>query len=156
MNKSLIIFLLIGAGIFTFSDIKCNTEQPLAIKAVTAVDPNIQLIVDSMTDVSKEDADKLYKIFSGIHLYVGQTEKIDSTLKCFTIINAMENDFQYKKETYKAYTDAVEKFLTDKGYKKAKKIVETVSDDTKEIARSVVISDLNIISEAARIKRDGK
>lgn len=118
------------------------------------VDPAVAVISASMDSVEKQDADKLYTIFSGLSLYVSQTEKVDTTLKVVQLCGLVETDFNYSKGKYTVFTDAVEKFLSDKGYKKVKKIVAIVTDDTKEMARSSIVSDLNVIAQAAKSIRD--
>lgn len=153
----IILFLLFGYE-FTKTDFVQNNlhkfENP-GYNVVGAESVN-QTIVDSMKSVSKDDAGKIYTIFSGLSLYIEQTKKIDSTLKMFQLVSEMELDFNYQKGVYKDFTDAVEKFLVDKNYKKAKNIVDIVNDNTKEITRSDVVNDLRTIANAAKVVRDGK
>lgn len=142
MNKLLYIipFVIIGC-----------TEQ--ITPTANQVDPQIQAIVVSMADVSKEDAEKLYMVFGGLGLYIQQTEKVDTTLKVVSLVKSLEADFKYIA-SHKEYTDAVEKFLTDKNYKKVKKIVSVVNDDTKEFSRTQVVADVIVIAQAAKIVKD--
>ncbi len=153
MKKVLLVpFLLVGLT-------GCGLKY---VGPANTVDKPVQttsnVIVDSMSSVSKADADVLYKVFSGMALYVEQTKKVDNTLRMFTLVDAVEKDFGYKKGTpeYVKYTDAVEKMLTDKGYKKAKKIVDNVTDELKEVTRVDVVNDLKYLAEAARIVRESK
>lgn len=122
---------------------------------VENVDPQVTVIATSMKDVSVADADKIYKIFSGLALYIEQTQKIDTTTKVNRLVLEMEKDFGYDKGTYKDFSDAVKKFLTDNegATNNVKKLVDTVIDGTKERSRSEVVKELRVIAQSAFIAK---
>ena len=122
---------------------------PTQVKNVVVVDANVKVIADSMKDVSKEDAIVMRKLFVGIEQYLPVGKKLDTTLKVFTLIKTVQEDYGYSKGKYVVYTDAVEKYLKDKGYAKPKKIVEG-SPQENEIARETVVDDLKVLADAAR------
>lgn len=126
------------------------------VVAVSAADPSTQIIVDSMKDVPKDEAGKLYTVFSGLALYVEQTEKVTTTLRVEQLIGETEKDFGYDKGKYTDFSAAVKKFVEDKGWKTAKVIVKDVDDAAKQVTRASVVSDLRIISDAVRVIRDKK
>jgi len=130
----------------------------LEVTVVKAADPAVQTLVDSMKDVPKEEAEKLYTVFSGLALYVEQTEKVTTTLRVEQLISEIEKDFGYDKGKYSDFSTAVKKFLTDKGWKSAKTIVKEVSTNADEAAKQVtrdsVVADIRVISEAAKTIRD--
>jgi hypothetical protein len=155
-------WLLILASLFTLGrcDINLNRidvapKNDARVVGVASVDSSVQTIVDSMKDVSKEDAETCYKVFSGLALYLEQTKKVQTTLEAFTLVQTLQTDFGYTREKYKPYTDAVEKFLIDKGYKKVKKITDASASET-EVVRSTIVADIRVIAEAAKVVMNGK
>ena len=106
-------------------------------------------IYDSMVadKVSKEDAEILYKNFRGLAEYLPHTKKLDNTVKVFQLVKDFQMDYNYSRGSYKGFTDAVEKFLTDAGYKKAKKIVDADAKEN-EVLKSQVTSDIRVIADS--------
>lgn len=129
----------------------CNQVQTTT--TVENVDPQVTVIVASMKEVSHDDADKMYKVFGGLALYVEQTTKIDTTFKVTKLVLEMEKDFHYDKGIYKDFSIAVEKFLRENEGAKVKKIVDTVTDAEKERSRADVVKDLKVIAQAAYISK---
>jgi hypothetical protein len=131
--------------------IGCNQVQTTT--TIENVDPQVTVIVASMKEVSHDDADKIYKVFGGLALYVEQTTKIDTTFKVNKLVSEMQKDFNYDKGTYKDFSVAVEKFLRENEGSKVKKIVDTVTDFEKERSRADVVKSLKVISQAAYISK---
>jgi len=132
----------------------------LEVVTAVAVDPAVQTLVDSMKDVPKEEAAKLYTAYSGLALYIEQTEKVTTTLRVEQLITETIKDFGFEKGSQPAYSTARKAFLDSRGWKKARKIVKVLSSDAKEaetqVTRDSVVADIRVISEAARMVRDAK
>lgn len=105
-------------------------------------------IYDSMKQdsVSKQDAEIMYKNYVGLVRYLPHSKKIDSTPKLAQIVKDFQVEYGYERGNYKNFTQAVDKHLTDSGYKKPKKIVQTATTDT-EVEISKVVADMKVISD---------
>ena len=148
-HKYLFLLLLCGCS-FPTIDITPSPQTKVVVD-----DSAVKLIADSMKDVSKEDAIVMRKLFVGIEQYLPVGKKLDTTLKVFTLIKTVQEDYGYSKGKYVVYTDAVEKYLKDKGYAKPKKIVDGDPKEN-EVARSVVVADLKVLADAARSHLESK
>lgn len=145
------ILLLLTISLFIGCNL--NSSQPSKVE----VDTNVASIAQSMKDVKKEDCLIMYKQFSGLSEYLKNAGKnVDSTPKVWALISGFQSQYNWKRETYKEYTDSVEKFLLDKEYKKPKKLVSLVSDKNTEIEKSQVIKDMQILADAARLALESK
>jgi hypothetical protein len=132
----------------------------LEVMTASAVDPAVQALVDSMKDVPKEDAAKLYTIYSGLALYIEQTEKVNKTMRVEQLIFEVNNDFGYTTGRFPAFSTAQKSFFTNKGWEDAKNIVSVISNDAeiakKQTLRSAVVSEIKVLADAAKVVRDAK
>jgi hypothetical protein len=132
-------------------------STPVPVVAVQGTS-EAQTIANAMKDVSQEDCILMYKQFSGLVAYLENTQKIDNTIKMERVLDTFKTDYSYTKKKYADYDAAVKAFLEPRGYKQAKKIVDTVEDgqESKQISRSTVINDIKVLAEAAKIASGAK
>ncbi len=132
----------------------------LEVMTATPVDPAVQTLVDSMKDVPKEEAAKLYTVFSGLALYVEQTEKIKTNLRVEQLVGEVNDDFGYSKGKYADFSKTQKAFLVARGWQDTKNIVNEISTDTEiaktQVLRSSVVADIRVIADAAKVVRDAK
>lgn len=131
----------------------CKVKTPenhIAKHNVVANDDEIQDIVKSMSRVSKEDAEIMYKQFGGLAAYMTYTENITTLRELNSIFKRFQEDYGYSRDKYPAYTKAVEQFFLDRNYNDYTDIV-TGKSRKQGISRDTVINDMHILAEAARI-----
>lgn len=128
-----------------------NFQRPAHPMHVASADPDVQVIVDSMHDMSKADCEVMRKLFVGLEQYLPNGKRLDTTPKVFKLIQDVQDDYGYGKGKYVAYTDAVEKYLKGKGYDMPHKIVDGTPAEN-EITRAQLVSDIKVLADAAKIK----
>lgn len=139
--------LCISVLCFSIGCIPTNNNLPSAELSTQA-----KVVSESMSDVSKDDCEIMFKQFTGLAEYLTHSGKnITTTPQVFELIKKFQTDYGWSREKYTKYTDAVEKYLTDKNYKLPKKLVDSVSDDKVEILRSQVILDIKELGTAAKL-----
>ena len=142
----LLSFLVYGCGPISIN----SASKPVnKTEEVVTVDSTIYdaLVADKVT---KEDAEILYKNFIGLANYLPHSKKLNNTVKVFQIIKDFQSEYGYEKGKYVGSTDAVEKYLMDAGYKKAKIIIDidpaTRPEKENEIYKSRVVNDIKVIA----------
>ena len=153
MKKTIVGFFLCCSLIGCTPNIKWDTSTATN-KIVVATEDYNKYVVASMADMSKEDVTLVYKQFSGLSNYmVNAGKKVDNTLKLFSLIDGFQEDYNYVRGKNIAFADALEKYLKEKGYEDAKNIVFKIDlkDETKEIAREKIISDMQNLANAAKV-----
>lgn len=150
-QKHLISFTLCLA-IFTSGCAKVTIERPVELSK------DAKDIAASMKMVDADKCALMYKQFAGLSDYMKNAgQKVDSTPKLFKMIDTFQTDYSYTKEGNKEYTDAVEKFLKDKGYMTPKKIVDVVKPEaTNEVLRDQVVADMKTLADAAKAALESK
>lgn len=133
----------------------CNIQNTPKTEVV-AIDPIVQTIADSMSEVSKEDAALMYKQFAGLSQYMQHTKKI-TTIKEFNgLFIRFETDYGYTAGKYPSYTKAVKEFLTTQGYTTSNLIVDSDTTADKQLSRTQVIKDMQTIADAAKVVMEKK
>lgn len=153
MKKTIVGFLLCCFLIGCTPNIKWETSIDTNRVVATTEDYNKD-VAASMNDMSKEDVTLVYKQFSGLSNYMSNAgKKVDSTLKLFSLIDGFQEDYNYVRGKNVAFADALEKYLKEKGYEDPKNIVlkANLKDETKEIAREKIISDMQNLANAAKV-----
>lgn len=132
---SILILFITGCGPIQINDIKTSTAE-------------VSFIYDSMKidNVSKEDAEILYKNFIGLVMYLPHSKKLDSTQKVMQIIQDFQIEYGYERGKYKNFTNSVEKYLTECGYKKPLRISKESDNDDKTVDLDKVVKDFTVIS----------
>lgn len=135
---SLVIIFIIGCGPIQINETKTSAKSV-----------EVSFIYDSMKsdNVSKEDAETLYKNFVGLVMYLPHSSKLDTTNKVLQIVKDFQTEYGYERGKYKSFTDSVEKHLTNCGYKKPMKITKELDNDDKTVDLSKVVEDFRVISD---------
>lgn len=148
----IVLSLCLLSGCKIKEDLPVITPGPSASSA-PAVDRDVQAIADSMSEVTKKDAELMYIQFSGLVAYLGRTEKI-TTMKQFNgLFERFQTDYGYTREKYPEYSDAVEKFLIKRGYEKYQTITEGRTKGTA-LSRQQLIADMQVLADAAKMTLD--
>lgn len=159
MLKNILILML-------FFFIGCNLNS--SETSVVQVDPQVKIIAESMKTVKKEDCLIMYKQFSGLSEYLKNSGKnIDTTPKVWALISGFQTQYGWQRETYKEYTDSVEKYLAEKKYQIPRKILSDddpsanemvnypisaeVVIEVKNLTRSELISDMQVLADSAKL-----
>lgn len=127
-----------------------KVKDPVAAVEKVEYSQEAKEVAESMKDMSDEHKKLMYMQFGGLSEYLSKTNKIEKTADLLKVIQSFQTDYGYTKGQYSSYTDAVEKFLTNKGYKTPKSIVQNPTSD-KEISRSQVIKDIRELGDAAKL-----
>ena len=146
LNPYIIFFLLIICGCD-----KVSITKPVELTK------EVKEISSAMQHVDSDKCALMYKQFAGLSEYMKHSgKKVDTTPKVFKLIDGFQTDYSYTREGNKEYTDAVETFLKSRGYLKPKKVVDSVIDTEKEVARDTVVADMKMLAEAAKVALENK
>ena len=148
-----LLFCTVGCDRIVVNAPRGNTE---VVKVESVANSTIYdaMVADK---VSKEDAEVIYKNFVGLVNYMPHSKKLDNTVKVFQLMKEFQTEYGHERGVYKSFTDAVEKYLIDAGYKQPKRIVDKLSEvtlpnlsdiQTKEVSRSQVIADMKVIADS--------
>lgn len=145
------------------------------LEPITVSSSDVKAIAASMEDVSKEDAEVIYKQFAGIAAYVKHCKKtVKTTAQLEQIISKFHNDYSYEPGQYEEFDAAFKKFMKARGYDKEKFIVERLTklnspeegkqsnpyeidgkivllEEEVEITRSQLIDDMQTIADGAKL-----
>lgn len=131
MKKILLLLILClplfnsGCGLFEMDkqqDKKVQIDK--ADKPLTGVQ---WAIVKSLESAEKEDCETIYKVFSGISMYLDNGSKLTKFSEVIKLINDVEVDYKWKTETYVTLTDVIEEDL------KSRNLEDDIElDDTKK------------------------
>lgn len=115
-------------------------------------------IAESLNEIPLEDCEKVYKVQIGFVNYLKNTNKPLALKDVFgtednfedSVFFKLYKDFDYKP-SYNKFSDTVSEYLSQNGYDISNKtIVESVTDETKEIAEEKVIKDFEVLTNAIK------
>jgi len=142
-------FLLLFSGCADITN-KANMVINQAVSNREAQD-----VANAMSELSDKDVTILYKQYSGISEFLENTNYINNTTSIDNTVNKFIEiyNLDIKNNKWELF---INNFLTSKHYDDAKKIVENVSDETKEISKRQIIADFRILAEGAKLRLEQK
>lgn len=146
MRFKLIVLLCAFVAIFSSCDLKIENKSVDNVVVSYDFDSTkaAEIAKSYPSDISKEDCIKLHTMFRGIAMYLENVVNPPMmTADVFTIFSNVRNSYGWKTEKYKGITDAVETYLTQKGYKDPARKFEDYKLD--------MISCFNTLAESAKI-----
>jgi hypothetical protein len=154
MKQSIIIFFLCFSFIGCGLNIKpANTVQ----STVYVVPEDTKLVYNGMTTLPDDVLVIVYKQFCGMSEYMRHAGKdVDNTVKVFKMIDSFQTDYSYPRGKYVDFARPLKVYLTK--YEDPKVIVNKadLKDDTKEIAREYIISDMQNLANAAKLNLESR
>ena len=137
-------FLLLFSGC---ADI---TKQVNTVIVQSVNDKEAKDIANAMSELSDADVKILYKQYTGIAEFVDNTNYVKNTKTIDNIIGVFPGIYNFSTSNEK-WLNFIEKWLDSRNYSN-KTIVESVSDETKEISKKQVIADFRILAEGAKLR----
>lgn len=123
-----------GCGLFEIDKDKQQIEKVVVVDVKLS---DVQTkIVDSLKDATKEDCEKIYKIFAGASMYVDNSSKLTKFSEVIKLIADVESDYKWQTETYSKLTDIVESDLQARLYEDDKELDDKVKKEVVAIFKS--------------------
>lgn len=151
MGKFLLIPLVCLTLLVSGCKLSDNDEDDKVDKDKVAQD-----IAKAMKSMSREDVEIAYKQFKGLADYMEHTSKITTTAELNGVVARFQEDYGYTREKYKTYSNKIENFFNDAGYKDATNIVPSKKKGSTDLLRADVIDNMNTLAEAAKIALETK
>lgn len=140
-------FLLLFSGC---SDIQ-STMNKIVVKSVQ--NKEAEDIASAMSELSDSDVTILYKQYIGVAEFMKNTDYVKSTQKLDEVFGTFPGIYKFSTDN-KKWLDFIEKWFDSHNYSTNKLVVESVSDETKEISKKQVIADFQILAEGAKLRLD--
>lgn len=135
-----LILLLSGCGLFEMQ------EQQTAVVNKNHSDVQ-KKIIDSLQDATKEDCETIYKIFSGVSMYIENSSRLTKFSEVLKIINDVQIDYKWSTGTYIKLTDIIEEDLTQRGYEEDKQLDSKIKKDIHEIFKEYSNAIIAVLKE---------
>lgn len=140
MKKILLLTILllpnIGCGLF-------EMEQKPAVVVPDSHSDIQKKIIDSLQDSTKDDCETIYKVFSGITMYLENNSKLTKFSEVLSLIAQVEEDYKWSTDTYVKLTDVIETDLSERGYQQDKELDEAIKKEVislfQEYSNAVLI-----------------
>ncbi len=156
MRKTPILFFLCFS--ITGCGLNINMKYtPVSTSTVYVVPEDTKAVYDGMSKMPDDVLIIVYKQFSGMSEYLKNAgQKVDNTVKVFKMIEEFQVDYTYPRGEYVDFRAAIKTYL--KKYEDPKVMVKKVDlkDETKEIAREYVISDMQNLANAAKLNLESR
>ena len=120
--------------------------------ATSVTNSEIQSAVTAMSGLTKDEVTVVYKRYAGLAEFIENTNKFTNTREIDTTIK--QYNTIYLKTGNEMWLSYMDMWVKEKGMNKSKDIVSVVSDETKEISRSELVTNFRILAEAAKLKLD--
>lgn len=112
------IFLFFFLAFFGCNQIKFTPikEREEVLSKVNYSD-TLTKVYEESKKMKQEDRDFAFKQFSGLNQYILNSQ-IESSIKIDGLITRFQSDYKWNSGKYPLFTDAVSKYLEEKGYDK--------------------------------------
>lgn len=128
-----------------------TTMNNIVVKSVQ--NKEAEEIASAMSELSDTDVTVLYKQYIGVCEFMKNTNYIKSTQKLDEVFGTFPGIYNFSTDN-KKWLDFIEKWFDSRNYSTNKLVVESVSDEKKEISKKQVIADFQILAEGAKLRLD--
>lgn len=130
-----------------------NQVNNVVVKSVA--NKEAEEVASAMSELSDNDVLVLYKQYVGVAEFMENTNYVKNTKKLDDVFGTFPGVYNFSTSNEK-WLSFVEKWFDKRGYAQNKSVVESVSDETKEISKKQVIADFRILAEGAKLRLDQK
>jgi len=108
-------------------DIKSLSESQVVSQVFKDGTPLDEVQSEFQKIENKEDKILMHKLWTGAYLYLKNTEGISHTAQFDGILGRVQEDYNWQRDKYTDFTDALSKYLVSEGYDEPREL-KTRSD----------------------------